>query len=276
MKIHTQRYFVPELLTVLICLAGMAGFLPRPSGGAAVPLVLKSPDFTPGGDIPKQFTCEGANISPALKWNDPPPEARSFVVIADDPDAPVGTWVHWVIFDLPATLRALLQNFPKNEQSADGSRQGRNDPGEIGYGGPCPPSGKPHRYFFKLYALDAKLNLAPGATKKAERTGHARPHPGPGRVRRPLLAVTIFTWRKPQDKSTILDRNFQRREVPIRVFARINCGKREVLPPYGRSLCCASQDPIWHPAALGVQWVATRAQGLRSFFRKAQFVRRIL
>ncbi len=166
MKTHAQHYFVPELLTVLICLPGMAGFWARPSGGADVSLELKSPDFTPGGNIPKQFTCEGANISPALNWNDPPTAAQSFVLIANDPDAPAGTWVHWVIFDLPATLRALLQNLSKNEQSADGSRQGRNDFGEIGYGGPCPPPGKPHRYFFKLYALDAKLNLAPGATKK--------------------------------------------------------------------------------------------------------------
>ena len=146
MKIHTQRYLIPELLAVLICLAGVAGFLARPTGGAAVSLELKSPDFTPDGNIPKQFTCEGANRSPALKWNDPPGAAQSFVLIADDPDAPVGTWVHWVIFDLPATLHALPQNFPKKEQLPDGSRQGRND--------------------FGLYALDAKLNLAPGATKK--------------------------------------------------------------------------------------------------------------
>jgi phosphatidylethanolamine-binding protein (PEBP) family uncharacterized protein len=143
MKIHTQRRFVPELLMVLICLAGAVGFLARPSGGAAVSLELKSPDFTPGGNIPKQFTCEGANISPVLKWNDPPAAAQSFVMIADDPDAPVGTWVHWVIFDLPANLRSLPQNVPKNEQLADGSRQGRNDFGEIGYGGPCPQALRP-------------------------------------------------------------------------------------------------------------------------------------
>ena len=166
MKIHTQRHIVPELLTVLVCLAGATGILTRPSGGAGVSLELKSPDFTASGNIPKQFTCEGANISPALKWNAPPAATQSFVLIADDPDAPVGTWVHWVVFDLPANLRALPQNFPKNEQLADGSRQGRNDFGKIGYGGPCPPPGKPHRYFFKLYALDAKLNLMPGATKK--------------------------------------------------------------------------------------------------------------
>ena len=101
-----------------------------------------------------------------LEWNDPLGATQSFVLIADDPDAPVGTWVHWVLFDLPANARTLGQNAPKKEQMADGSRQGRNDFGKIGYGGPCPPPGKPHRYFFKLYALDTKLNLKPGATKK--------------------------------------------------------------------------------------------------------------
>jgi Raf kinase inhibitor-like YbhB/YbcL family protein len=131
-----------------------------------MPLELKSPDFSSGANIPKQFTCDGADISPALAWNHSPAATLSFALIADDPDAPVGTWVHWVLFDLPANARSLSQNVPKQEQLADGSRQGRNDFGKIGYGGPCPPPGKPHRYFFKLYALDTKLNLKPGATKK--------------------------------------------------------------------------------------------------------------
>ena len=129
-------------------------------------LELKSPDFSSGASIPKQFSCDGADISPALAWNDPPAATQSFALIADDPDAPVGTWVHWVLFDLPANARSLPQNVPKQEQLADGSRQGRNDFRKIGYSGPCPPPGKPHRYFFKLYALDTKLNLQPGATKK--------------------------------------------------------------------------------------------------------------
>lgn len=129
-------------------------------------LQLKSPDFSSGGTIPKQFTCDGTGISPTLEWNDPPGGTQSFALIADDPDAPMGTWVHWVLFDLPANARTLAQNVPKKEQLSDGSRQGRNDFGKIGYGGPCPPRGKPHRYFFKLYALDAKLNLTPGATKE--------------------------------------------------------------------------------------------------------------
>jgi Raf kinase inhibitor-like YbhB/YbcL family protein len=155
-----------RLFGVVLILAGAAGYSARELGGAVMSLELKSPDFTAGGNIPKQFTCDGADISPALEWDAPPAGAHSFALIADDPDAPVGTWVHWVIFDMPAKLHSLPQNFPKKEQAADGSRQGRNDFKKIGYGGPCPPPGKPHRYFFKLYALDTKLNLKPGATKQ--------------------------------------------------------------------------------------------------------------
>jgi Raf kinase inhibitor-like YbhB/YbcL family protein len=129
-------------------------------------LQLKSPDFAPNGGIPKQFTCDGQDISPALTWNDPPPATQSFALIADDPDAPVGTWVHWVLYNLPASLRALPQNFPKAEQSAEGARQSHNDFDKIGYNGPCPPTGKPHRYFFWLYALDTKLDLKSGTSKK--------------------------------------------------------------------------------------------------------------
>jgi Raf kinase inhibitor-like YbhB/YbcL family protein len=129
-------------------------------------LQLKSSDFSPGATIPKQFTCAGADISPAFSWSDPPPSTQSFALIADDPDAPAGNWVHWVVYNLPATLRALPQNFPKSEQTNDGSHQGNNDFVKTGYNGPCPPPGKPHRYFFKLYALDTKLTLKPGASKK--------------------------------------------------------------------------------------------------------------
>jgi Raf kinase inhibitor-like YbhB/YbcL family protein len=134
-------------------------------GGSAVKLTLTSGAFEPGATIPKKFTCDGPDVSPALAWNDPPAGTQSFALIGDDPDAPVGTWVHWVLYDLPASARSLPENVPKQEYLQDGSRQGRNDFRNIGYGGPCPPPGKPHRYFFKLYALDVKLNLKPGATK---------------------------------------------------------------------------------------------------------------
>jgi hypothetical protein len=163
---HRERHFAIGVLVLASCYASAAGYGAGSQGGVTMPLELKSPDFSSGGIIPKQFTCDGADTSPALEWNDPPGATKSLALVADDPDAPVGTWVHWVLFNLPANSRALAQNIPKKEQLADGSLQGRNDFGKIGYGGPCPPPGKPHRYFFKLYAVDTKLNLKPGATKK--------------------------------------------------------------------------------------------------------------
>jgi hypothetical protein len=163
--IHNERHFAIGIFVLAGCLASAAGWGVGPQGGVTMPLELESPDFISGGIIPKQFTCDGTDISPALEWKDPPGATQSFALIADDPDAPVGTWVHWVLLDLPANARTLGQNVRKIEQLADGSRQGRNDFGKIGYGGPCPPPGKPHRYSFKLYALDTKLDLKPGVTK---------------------------------------------------------------------------------------------------------------
>ena len=126
---------------------------------------IKSAAFAQGQAIPKKYTCDGPDVSVPLAWNDPPAGTKSFALIADDPDAPMGTWVHWVLYDLPAEVRQLPEGVPKQETLSDGSKQGENGFGRIGYGGPCPPPGKPHRYFFKLYALDKKLNLAPRATK---------------------------------------------------------------------------------------------------------------
>ena len=146
------------------CLA--LGAANGPHGGDPVSFELKSADFTTGSTIPQQFTCVGADISPALEWNGAPASTQSFALIADDPDAPVGNWVHWVLYNLPANVHSLPQNFPKSEKAPDGSLQGHNDFGKIGYGGPCPPPGKSHRYFFKLYALDTHLALKPGASKK--------------------------------------------------------------------------------------------------------------
>ena len=128
---------------------------------------LTSSAFLRGEMIPKQFTCDGPDVSPALKWDGAPENTRSFALIADDPDAPVGTWVHWVIYDLPPETRQLGEGVPKDETLPSGARQGRNDFRRIGYGGPCPPPGPAHRYFFKLYALDSKLNLKAGASKSA-------------------------------------------------------------------------------------------------------------
>ena len=148
------------------CLLIICGCSHSVTDSSPLTLGLFSADFSQGGNMPKSFTCDGGDHSPTLAWKAPPPGTESFALIADDPDAPLGTWVHWVVFDLPPDERSLPENFPKNGQTADGSRQGSNDFDKIGYGGPCPPSGNAHRYFFKLYALDAKLNLNPGSTKK--------------------------------------------------------------------------------------------------------------
>ena len=128
-------------------------------------LKLTSTAFQPGGTIPKKFTCDGPDVSPALAWSDAPTGTKSFALIMDDPDAPVGTWVHWVLYDVPAETHELAENVAKQEELPNGARQGRNDFRRIGYGGPCPPPGPAHRYFFKLYALDQKLGLKAGATK---------------------------------------------------------------------------------------------------------------
>ena len=126
---------------------------------------IKSSAFAPGQPIPKRYTCEGADVSVPLRWDDPPAGTKSFALIADDPDAPMGTWVHWVVYDLPAETRELPEGVSKQETLRDGTKQGLNDFRRVGYGGPCPPPGKPHRYFFKVYALDKKIGLPPRATK---------------------------------------------------------------------------------------------------------------
>jgi Raf kinase inhibitor-like YbhB/YbcL family protein len=127
---------------------------------------ISSTSFPNGGDIPKKFTCDGADVSPELSWTGPPAGTQSFALIADDPDAPSGTWTHWVLFDLAPETNNLAESVSKIDELPGGERQGRNDFRKIGYNGPCPPPGKPHRYFYKLYALNAKLDLKPGTSKE--------------------------------------------------------------------------------------------------------------
>jgi Raf kinase inhibitor-like YbhB/YbcL family protein len=125
---------------------------------------VESPAFAEGKKIPVRHTCDGRDISPPLSWTGVPEEAKSLALICEDPDAPGKTWVHWVLFDLPARTTHLPEGVPALETIAGGGKQGINDFRKIGYGGPCPPTGT-HRYMFKLYALDAELGLAPGATR---------------------------------------------------------------------------------------------------------------
>ena len=130
-------------------------------------MVIKvlSSAFQEGGMIPADYTCDGRNISPPLSWSGIPEKVVTLALICDDPDASVGTWVHWVLYNLPASAKELPAGVPPQEKLASGAVQGRNDFRKPGYGGPCPPGGT-HRYYFKLYALDKALDLKPGATKK--------------------------------------------------------------------------------------------------------------
>ena len=125
---------------------------------------LVRPVFQNNQEFPKRFTCEGENISPELSWDEAPKETKSFVLILHDPDAPRRNgFTHWALYDIPPTISRLRENLPRAAQLADAGMQGRNDSGDFGYTGPCPPSGR-HRYFARLYALRQKLGLPAGAT----------------------------------------------------------------------------------------------------------------
>jgi Raf kinase inhibitor-like YbhB/YbcL family protein len=123
-----------------------------------------SPAFKPGEKIPSKYSCEGMDASIPLVWKDIPEETKSLALIMDDPDAPVGVWVHWVVFNIPPTCTGFQENMARETRSADGTLQGQNSCGQVGYSGPCPPGGT-HRYFFKLYALDCTLDVNAGARK---------------------------------------------------------------------------------------------------------------
>ena len=138
----------------------------KQKGVQTMSIQLSSPAFGEGEMIPERYTCDGADVSPALKWSAVPAGTKSLALICDDPDAPMGTWVHWVIYGISPDTYEMPESVPMNETVLKGARQGKNDFRRIGYGGPCPPRGPAHRYYFKLYALDADINLKAGATKK--------------------------------------------------------------------------------------------------------------
>ena len=147
-----------------------------PAMEADMSFKLTSDAFAHGQSIPAKYSCNGKNISPALTWNEPPAGTQSFALIMDDPDAPGRTWVHWVLFNIPADKRALQEDLPIKGKNVEPNAiyVGKNSWGDIGYGGPCPPGGT-HRYFFKFYALDTLISLLPGATKEQllkEMDGH--------------------------------------------------------------------------------------------------------
>ena len=134
------------------------------AGGLDMAISITSSAFTDGAMIPKKHTCDAEDISPDLKWSGVPKEAKSLALICDDPDAPAGTWVHWVLFNIPADVTGLPAGISSEAVLKKGAHYGKNDFRKLGYGGPCPPGGT-HRYFFKVYALDTLLNLESGSTK---------------------------------------------------------------------------------------------------------------
>jgi Raf kinase inhibitor-like YbhB/YbcL family protein len=157
------------LLVLLICpclLQGIIGEVyANTKGGADMAVTITSAAFTEGGMIPKEYTCDGRDISPPLAWTGVPEGTKSIAIICDDPDAPMGTWVHWVLFNLPAAADGLPQDIPGDKVLENGARHGINGFRRFGYGGPCPPGGT-HRYYFKLYALDTVLTQEAGITKE--------------------------------------------------------------------------------------------------------------
>jgi len=132
----------------------------------AMPFTISTSAFSNGGSIPKKFTCDGPDVSPQLAWTEAPAATKSLALLVDDPDAPVGNWNHWTMWNLAATLHGLAEGVSKDALLSDGTEQGKNDFGKTGYNGPCPPAGKPHRYYFKLFALDTTLDLKAGSRKK--------------------------------------------------------------------------------------------------------------
>jgi Raf kinase inhibitor-like YbhB/YbcL family protein len=162
--------FVPIFTIVSLVLVSFAcgtqeTLTPTMEGGDSMALMLKSTAFVAGESIPYKYTCDGADVSPPLEWSNIPRDTASFALVADDPDAPGGTWVHWVLYNIPSEKRSLSEALQAQAEFPDGSKHGKNSAGRLGYNGPCPPSGN-HRYFFKLYALDNVLNLGPGASKE--------------------------------------------------------------------------------------------------------------
>jgi len=163
-KIHWLLYGTMFALALLV-IACSRGEITPPEKGGMMTIQLVSPAFAEGAPIPAKYTCDGEDVSPPLQWSGVPQGTKSIALICDDPDAPLGTWVHWVLYNIPPTVTELSEGIPATEIIPNGARQGTSDFQLIGYGGPCPPPGRPHRYYFRIYALNTDLQLDPGATK---------------------------------------------------------------------------------------------------------------
>jgi Raf kinase inhibitor-like YbhB/YbcL family protein len=154
------------LLVGLLMVFGVLGCRHASNLAEGKPALTLSSTGIISGAIGKRFTCDDADVSPELAWSAPPAGTQSFAVIVSDRDALLGSFVHWVLYNVPADRRELPEGLPRQTQLSDGSVQVLNDFDKAGYGGPCPPGGSPHHYVFKVYAVDSKLNLPEGATRK--------------------------------------------------------------------------------------------------------------
>jgi Raf kinase inhibitor-like YbhB/YbcL family protein len=174
---HRARFGKSRYLALLLCGALLLASLVANSPEQAEAAIAQSPaqkapegkfqltssSFAADSALPAKYTCGGADTSPALAWSEPPAGTQSFALVVDDPDTPKKTVIHWLLYDLPPATRALPEGVPTKAKLSDGSRQGKNDHGKVGYSGPCPPAGAAHHYFFKLYALDYRTGLKPKA-----------------------------------------------------------------------------------------------------------------
>ncbi len=201
MKVNRLRkpynLFRVAVLSTLLCLVVvlLAGCESReqPLKEGEMVLAVSSPAFQEGDKIPTKYTCERQDVSPALTWGEPPEGTQSFTLIVDDPDAPGGVFTHWVIFNIPSDSRGLPEAVPTTTELSDGSLQGKNGFGRIGYGGPCPPPGSPHRYQFTLYALRPTLGFKGGRIQEAGYRCYAGAYPCPGSAHGHVPALACQT-----------------------------------------------------------------------------------
>lgn len=159
---------ISVVIIALLVLSGVCALLradDTKKEGEIMQLTVKSGVFDEGAMIPPNYTCDGRDVSPALSWSGGPDVTKSYAVVMDDPDAPVGTWVHWVVYDIPPDVTQLAEDQGRGKKLGCGAVAGVNDFRRHGYGGPCPPGGT-HRYFFRVYAVDTLLGRGPGLSKK--------------------------------------------------------------------------------------------------------------